>query len=74
MKEVAMNTFEQTLDTVMQLSLEQRDMLINIVRHRNIENRRHQIAKESREAIADFHAGKLKPQPVQDIITKLNQQ
>ncbi len=66
-------SFEQTLDTVMQLPLEQRKILINIVIHRDNEMRRREIAKEAREAISDFHAGKLKPQSVKDIITTLRQ-
>ncbi len=66
-------TLDQALDTVMQLSLEQREMLINIVQHRDIENRRREMAKEAREAIADFHAGKLKPQSTQEIISTLHQ-
>ncbi|HEC83648.1 MAG: hypothetical protein DRR08_10415 [Candidatus Parabeggiatoa sp. nov. 2] len=68
-----MMTLDQALDTVMQLSLEQREMLINIVQHRDIENRRREMAKEAREAIADFHAGKLKPQSTQEIISTLHQ-
>ncbi|RKZ80668.1 MAG: hypothetical protein DRR19_23215 [Candidatus Parabeggiatoa sp. nov. 1] len=68
-----MMTLDKALDTVMQLSLEQREMLINIVQHRDIENRRREMATEAREAIADFHAGKLKPQSTQEIITTLRQ-
>jgi hypothetical protein len=53
-----MINFEQALDTVI---------------HRDNDLRRHEIAKDAREAIADFHAGKLKPQSAKDIITKLRQ-
>ena len=68
-----MTNFEQTLNTVMQLPFEQRQILINIVIHRDNDQRRREIAKEAREAISDFHAGKLKPQPAKDIIAKLRQ-
>ena len=66
-----MMTFDQTLDSVMQLPFEQREKLIGIIQHRNNENRRHEIAKEAREALADFKVGKFKSQSVQDIITEL---
>ncbi|OQY54460.1 MAG: hypothetical protein DRR08_14790 [Candidatus Parabeggiatoa sp. nov. 2] len=69
-----MMTFEQTLDTVMQLPQEQRKILINIVIRRDNEFRRHEIAKEAREAIAEFHAGNLKPQSAKDLISKLRQE
>jgi hypothetical protein len=66
-------TLDQAIDTVMQLPLEQQEMLIDIVRSRHIENRRREIAKDAQESIAAFHAGKLKPQPVNEIITELRQ-
>ncbi|RKZ35486.1 MAG: hypothetical protein DRQ49_19380 [Gammaproteobacteria bacterium] len=66
-----MINFEQTLSTVMQLPFEQRQILINIVIHRDNDLCRREIAKEAREAIIDFHAGKFKPQPAKDIIAKL---
>ncbi|OAD22754.1 hypothetical protein THIOM_001433 [Candidatus Thiomargarita nelsonii] len=68
-----MISFDQALDTVMQLPFEQREQLIDIIRHRDNESRRREIAKEAREARADFQAGKFKPQPVQEIITELHQ-
>ena len=68
-----MTNFEQTLSTVMQLPFEQRQILINIVIHRDNDQRRREIAKEAREAISDFHAGELKPQSAKDIIAKLRQ-
>jgi hypothetical protein len=66
-------TLDQAIDTVMQLPLEQQEMLIDIVRSRHIENRRREIAKDAQESITAFHAGKLKPQPVNEIITELRQ-
>jgi hypothetical protein len=66
-------TLDQAIDTVMQLPLEQQEMLIDIVRSRHIENRRREIAKDAQESIAAFHVGKLKPQPVNEIITELRQ-
>ncbi len=46
-------------------------MLLDIIRSRHFENRRREIARDAQESIAAFHAGKLKPQPVNEIITEL---
>ncbi len=64
-------TLDQVIDTVMQLPFEQQEMLIDIIRRRHIENRRKEMAKDAQESIASFHAGKLKPQPIAEIITDL---
>ncbi len=66
-------TLDQAIDAVMQLPPEQQDMLIDIVQHRRAENRRKEIARSAREAIAAYRAGELKPQSVPDIIAELRQ-
>jgi hypothetical protein len=63
--------FEQILDNVMQLPLEQREMLIDILLHRHVEQRREEIAQNTKEAISDFRAGRLKPQSAKSIISEL---
>jgi hypothetical protein len=68
-----MATLEQALEIAMQLPLEQREMLVDIIRSRHRESRREEIARDAREAIAAFHAGKLKPQSVKEIILELRQ-
>jgi hypothetical protein len=68
-----MTTLEQALDAVSQLSSEQQEMLIDIVKHRLIEARRNEIAQNAKEAIAAFHNGELRPQPVDDIIAELRE-
>ncbi len=70
---IEMVTLEQALDIVMQLPLQQREMLIDIIHKRHIESRREEIARDAREAISAFHAGKLKAQPVGEIISELRQ-
>jgi hypothetical protein len=72
-EDINMMNLDQALDTVMQLSFEQREVLVDIIQHRDIDNRRREMALDAKEAIADFHAGKLKPQSAQEIITKLRQ-
>ncbi len=66
-----MVTFEQVLDNVMQLPLEQREMLIEILQKRHIEQRREEISQNVQDAILEFHTGKLKPQSANEIISQL---
>jgi hypothetical protein len=66
-------TLDQALDTVMQLPPEQQEMLIEIIRSRRIERRRREIARDARESLAAFQAGKLKPQSFNEIIAELRQ-
>lgn len=70
-----LNTFtlDQAIDTALQLPPEQRDMLINILRSRQIEARRHEIATEAHKSIAAFREGKLKAQSAEEAIADLHQ-
>lgn len=65
-------TLDYALDVVMQLSLEQREMLIDIVRRRDIEGRRQEIAREAREALEALRRGELKPMSVEEMIQELH--
>ncbi len=66
-----MVTLEDAILTVNQLSIEQREMLLEIVKNQMIEARRDEIAQDAKEAIAAFHRGELKPQPIEAIISEL---
>ncbi len=66
-----MVTLEEAILTVNQLSIEQREMLLEIVKNQMIEARREEIAQDAKEAIDAFHRGELKPQPIEDIISEL---
>jgi hypothetical protein len=66
-----MTTLDRALETVMQLSLDQQELLIEILRQRHIEASRNEIAKDAQESIAAFKAGKLKPQSAESIIAEL---
>ena len=68
-----MSTLNQVLEAAMQLPSEQQEMLIEILRHRHIEQRRDEIARDAKESLQQFREGKLKPQPVEEIITELRQ-
>ncbi len=68
-----MMTLDLAIDTVMQLPSEQQQMLIAIIRQRHLENRRHEMAKDARDALEAFHQGKLRPQPFAEILAELHQ-
>jgi hypothetical protein len=68
-----MTTLNQVLETAMQLPLDQQEMLIEILQHRHIEQRREEIARDAKESLQLFREGKLKPQPVEEIIAELRQ-
>ncbi len=66
-----MMTLEQALMTVNELPIEQREMLIEIVKNQMIESYRDEIARNAKEAREAFQIGELKPQPLEDIIDEL---
>ncbi len=68
-----MISLDQAIDTVRQLPLDQQEMLLDIIRNRHIEQRREEIASDARKSIEAFQAGHLKPQPIDAIITELQQ-
>lgn len=67
-----MITLDQALDVVMQLEYEQKEMLLDILRKRQIEERREEIAQNAQEAIRAFQAGELKTETVEDLINRLH--
>lgn len=66
-------TLDQALDTAMKLPFEQQEMLVTIIRSRQIEARRNQIAADARAALTEYRAGNLKAQPAEAVISDLRQ-
>ncbi|HEY9703117.1 MAG TPA: hypothetical protein V6C58_11760 [Allocoleopsis sp.] len=66
-----MNTFEQVLDLVTELPLDQQEILIEIVQHRTAQMRRKELAAESQTALVEFRKGNLKPQTAEEAIMEL---
>ncbi len=64
-------TLDKVLDAAENLPADQRKMLIEILERREIEAWREETAREAKEAIRAFHAGELKSQPVEEIISDL---
>lgn len=67
-----MKTLDQSLDTIMQMDFSSREMLLEILQKRQIEERRQEIAKNGKGAKADFKSGKITPADADDIIHILN--
>ncbi|MFN5207103.1 MAG: hypothetical protein ACK5EU_16575, partial [Pseudanabaena sp.] len=68
---INMITFESALDAVSQLSIEQQEILIDILRKRNAEVRRKEILEECREGLAEYRSGVLKSQTAEAAIMDL---
>ncbi len=67
-----MITFENALDAVSQLSIDQQEMLIDIIRRRNTELRRNQILEECREGLREYRSEVLKPMTAEEAIADLH--
>jgi hypothetical protein len=66
-----MKTFEQILDLVTELPLDQQKLLIEIVERRTANMQRKELAISAQEALAEFRTGNLKPQTAQEAIVEL---
>lgn len=66
-----MSTFEQVLDLVDALPLDQQELLIDIVQRRAIEARRQELARTSQEALEEFRSGTLPTQTATEAIAEL---
>lgn len=66
-----MITLEEALNTVIQLSPEQQEILIQVIGNRILQTRREEISKDAQEAIKAFHQGQLVPKSAEDVIAQL---
>jgi hypothetical protein len=67
-----MITLDHALDVAMQLSYEQKQMLIQILLKRQVDERREEIAENARDALRAFHAGELKTESADSLISRLH--
>jgi hypothetical protein len=65
------NTFEEVLNLVTELPLDQQELIINILQRRIADKRRKELASSSQEALAEFRTGNLKPQIATEAIAEL---
>jgi hypothetical protein len=64
--------FNQILEIIDTLSRDEQEDLINIVRHRQIEKRREEIANNIKQAKQDYQNGMVFRGTIDDILTELN--
>lgn len=64
-------TFDEVLDAIEHLPVEQQADLIDVVRRRLAERGRQQIAADAREACAEFAAGKTRPTSIDDLMREI---
>lgn len=67
-----MITLDQSLDAIMQMDFSSREMLLEILQKRQIEERRQEILDNGKRAKADFKSGKIVSATADDIIRSLN--
>jgi len=68
-----MATLDIALDYAMELDFERRDMLIDILKKRQIEERRDQIARDAEISMAEYRAGMYKPMTAEEVIKHLHE-
>jgi hypothetical protein len=68
-----MNRLDKVLDEVMELSLEEKEMLSQILKQRIIESRREQIAIDAQTSLEEFRQGKMKPLTADETIQNLRE-
>lgn len=66
-----MVTLAAAIEVVEQLPMDQQDMLVQIIRNRQIERRREEIAQNGLEALAAYRAGELKSYTAAEAIAEL---
>ncbi len=64
-------TLDQAIDTVMKLSVDEQELLVEIVQHRTVAERRRKMAEDAQISLGAFRSGTLKPQTADEIIAEL---
>ena len=68
-----MSKLDKVLDQVMELSLEEKEMLAQILKQRIIESRREQIAQDAQISLEEFKQGKYQALTVEEAIQDLRE-
>ncbi len=66
--------FQNLIESIETLSIEDQDYLFNLIRKRRIEKRRSEIADNAQTILVDLQRGKAKVGRVNDLITDLLQE
>ena len=67
-------TLDQALDTIMLLPVDQQDALVDIVRHRRMETKREEWAREAERTLDAFRRGEIKAMTAQEAIVELHKE
>lgn len=67
-----MITLDSMLDDIMRLDFDTREMLLEILKMRQIESRRDEIAENGKKALKEYRAGKAVPKSAEEVIAELN--
>lgn len=65
-------TLDEVLDVAIQLPLDQQEMLLEILKRRQSERNRREIAKGARASLAEYRAGYTAGQAADDVIADLH--
>lgn len=68
-----MNKLDKVLDEAMELSLEEKEILIQILKQRIIENRREKMALDAQISLNEFRQGNIKPLTAEEAIQDLRE-
>ncbi|WP_242518377.1 hypothetical protein [Halochromatium roseum] len=66
-------TLDEAIDVVLHLPSDQQEMLIDILRHRQIDGRREEIAEDAQQMKALLYRGQLEPQSAREVIADLHE-
>jgi hypothetical protein len=69
--EATQSQLDQILDEIAALSLEEQEILMNIVKQRHIERKREQILRDSRETMRAYNRGLAQQGTVDDLLKDL---
>ncbi|MGI9035516.1 MAG: hypothetical protein ACR2GD_05700 [Pyrinomonadaceae bacterium] len=65
-------TFAEVLETIEKFTIDEKEMLVDIVQNRLIENRRDQLKKEIESAEREFEQGLCKPFTIDEFIREVS--
>lgn len=65
------NTFAEVLETIEKFTVDEKEILVDILQHRLRENKRERIVKSVKEAQREFEKGNLKPASVDEIMDEI---
>ena len=67
-----MVTINSALEDIMQLDYASREMLLEILQKRLMEERRNEIAKTAKQTLKEYHLGSFEPLTADEVIKKLS--